>query len=396
MEFEQIVKRLEFLDKQQRELKGNLAALKESLESFEATVDAVSKQIKTISRQMTDIAPAAKRMDQFESILAKQRTDILKLIDENEKNRTKAEKDAAKRIQGEIGELNKAISQVKTSFNPSEINKQIRERADENTRAVNDIREIKSSVEEALRANEDVRHSIMANEETRKNDLKRISDIQGELTALRKRIDENRDKASIQGDSIRNVENRITELLASELERKQSQSAFLDQQRVAQVDRDRGWKEWQEKFIAFQKDAEAMDVQVQKLDETLRSAKKAQDTYMELNSKLERRINEVTEMQRLAEERLRQEWISFKADDQKRWTGYTLSSEEAFRDLRKEVRKSEEQTTAMSEIAQSLRDQVHQTTDVSEKQIQELMNILHEWMTSYQRIMGHGKKTVKK
>ncbi|MCK6583048.1 MAG: hypothetical protein L6Q49_08115, partial [Anaerolineales bacterium] len=69
---------------------------------------------------------------------------------------------------------------------------------------------------------------------------------------------------------------------------------------------------------------------------------------------------------------------------------------EAFRDLRKEVRKSEEQTTAMSEIAQSLRDQVHQTTDVSEKQIQELMNILHEWMTSYQRIMGHGKKTVKK
>lgn len=396
MEFEQIVKRLEFLDKQQRELKGNLAALKESLESFEATVDAVSKQIKTISRQMTDIAPAAKRMDQFESILAKQRTDILKLINENEKNRTKAEKDAAKRIQGEIGELNKTISQVKTSFNPSEINKQIRERADENTRAVNDIREIKASVEEALRANEDVRHSIMANEETRKNDLKRISDIQGELTALRKRIDENRDKASIQGDSIRNVENRITELLASELERKQSQSAFLDQQRVAQVDRDRGWKEWQEKFIAFQKDAEAMDVQVQKLDETLRSAKKAQDTYMELNSKLERRINEVTEMQRLAEERLRQEWISFKADDQKRWTGYTLSSEEAFRDLRKEVRKSEEQTTAMSEIAQSLRDQVHQTTDVSEKQIQELMNILHEWMTSYQRIMGHGKKTVKK
>ncbi|MBE7435124.1 MAG: hypothetical protein HS100_14515 [Anaerolineales bacterium] len=396
MEFEQIVKRLEFLDKQQRELKGNLAALKESLESFEATVDAVSKQIKTISRQMTDIAPAAKRMDQFESILAKQRADILKLIDENEKNRTKAEKDSAKRIQGEIGELNKAISQVKTSFNPSEINKQIRERADENTRAVNDIREIKASVEEALRANEDVRHSIMANEETRKNDLKRISDIQGELTALRKRIDENRDKASIQGDSIRNVENRITELLASELERKQSQSAFLDQQRVAQVDRDRGWKEWQEKFIAFQKDAEAMDVQVQKLDETLRSAKKAQDTYMELNSKLERRINEVTEMQRLAEERLRQEWISFKADDQKRWTGYTLSSEEAFRDLRKEVRKSEEQTTAMSEIAQSLRDQVHQTTDVSEKQMQELMNILHEWMTSYQRIMGHGKKTVKK
>jgi hypothetical protein len=251
-------------------------------------------------------------------------------------------------------------------------------------------------MDETQRSNEDMRHTLLANEEGRRNDLKRITDIQGELTALRKRIDENREKAAVQGDSIRNIESRLTELLTSELERKQAQAAFLEGQRVAQVDRDRGWKEWQEKFNAFQKDAEAMDLQVQKLDETLRGAKKAQETYVDLNARLERRINEVTEMQRLAEERLRQEWISFKADDQKRWTGYSLSSEEALRDLRKEVQKSGERTTAMSEIAQTLRDQAHQTADVSEKQMQEMMNILHEWMTSYQRIMGHGKKSVKK
>jgi hypothetical protein len=43
-----------------------------------------------------------------------------------------------------------------------------------------------------------------------------------------------------------------------------------------------------------------------------------------------------------------------------------------------------------------LQDQLHQTTDTSEKQLQELMNVVHEWMTSYQRIMGHGKKPAKK
>ena len=70
--------------------------------------------------------------------------------------------------------------------------------------------------------------------------------------------------------------------------------------------------------------------------------RRAQETYLELNTKLERRINEVTEMQRLAEDRLRQEWVSFKTDDQKRWTGYSLSSEESFRDIRKDVQKTEE------------------------------------------------------
>ena len=49
MEFEQIVKRLDFLDKQQRENKEALARLSERLNSFESSVNVVSKQIKTLS-----------------------------------------------------------------------------------------------------------------------------------------------------------------------------------------------------------------------------------------------------------------------------------------------------------------------------------------------------------
>ncbi|MCB9110917.1 MAG: hypothetical protein H6634_06685 [Anaerolineales bacterium] len=396
MEFEQIVKRLEFLDKQQRETKETLATLKEAIASFESSVNVVSKQIKTLSKQVADITPASKRVEQFESLITKQRTELVKMIEENEKKRVRDDKEAAKEIQSEVTELNKAITQVKNSFNPAEFKKQIKERADETQRALNNISDLKLNIDETKRSNEDVKHTLLANDEARKNDLKRIADIQGELTALRKRIDENREKATIQADTVRNIEGRITDLLSSELERKQAQSAFLDQQRVAQVDRERAWKDWQEKFSSFQKEAETLDEQIQKLDETLRNAKKAQDTYVELNTKLERRINEVTEMQRLAEERLRQEWISFKADDQKRWTGYSLSSEENFRDIRKEVQKYEEGISTLNEVTQVLQDQIHQTTDASEKQLQEMMNVVHEWMTSYQRIMGHGKKPTTK
>ena len=133
----------------------------------------------------------------------------------------------------------------------------------------------------------------------------------------------------------------------------------------------------------------------QAVDEALRGAKKAQETYLELNTKLERRINEVTEMQRLAEDRVRQEWVSFKADDQKRWTGYSLSADESFREIRKDLQKTESRMTSLNDATQVLQDQMHQTTDTTEKELQELMNLVHEWMTSYQRIMGHGKKTSK-
>ncbi|MBI5825703.1 MAG: hypothetical protein HZB18_16870 [Chloroflexi bacterium] len=395
MEFEQIVKRLDFLEKQQRENKETLGALSERLTSFEASVNVVSKQIKTISKQVTDIAPATKRVEQFETMLTRQRNDIVKLIEENEKTRTKAEKDTDKRVQAEFTEINKTLTQLKTATNLTEIKKQLKERSDEIQRVLNNVSDLKTRVEDAKRSNEDVQHALKASEETRKNDLKRVADVQGELTSLRKRLDENREKTTITADSIRNVENRFTELIASELERKQTQTAFIEQQAIAQIDRDRAWKEWKEKYEAFQKEAESLDTHVQKLDEALRGAKKAQETYLELNTKLERRISEVTEMQRLAEDRLRQEWVSFKADDQKRWTGYSLSSEEAFRDIRKEVQKYESRITTLNDAAQVLQDQMHQTADTTEKQLQEMINVVHEWMTSYQRIMGHGKKTKK-
>ena len=396
MDFEQIVKRLDFLEKQQRENKETLGVLSERMASFESSVVVVSKQIKTLTKQVEDITPATKRVEQFETLVTKQRNEFLKMIEEKDKAHTKAERDMVKASQTEFADLHKAIAQIKGAIDLTEIKRQINQRETEIQRVATNFDDMRVRIEEAKRANEDVQHALKASEEARKNDLKRVADVQGELTSIRKRIDENREKTTITADSVRNVENRFTDLVASELERKQAQTAFIEQQTIAQIDRDRAWKEWREKYEAFLKESDGLDVHIQKLDEALRGAKKAQETYLELNTKLERRISEVTEMQRLAEDRLRQEWISFKADDQKRWTGYSLSSEESFRDIRKEVQKYDARITPLNDITQVLQDQLHQTTNATEMQLQEMMNVVHEWMTSYQRIMGHGKKPTKK
>lgn len=393
MEFEEIVKRLEWLDTQLRQNKEMLASLDERLTSSDTTVNAVSKQIKSLNNQMSEIFPAAKRLEQFESLMAKQRADIIKLIEDNEKLRLRNEREAAKRIQAELDGLNKAFTQIRTTS--LDVKKQVDERTNQIQRMTDNLNDMKFRVEEVMHSNEDTLNSFKAMNETRKNDLKRIADIQGDITSLRKRVDESREKSAVNADGIRNLENRFADLLASESDRRQAQMTFLEQQALAQVERDRSWKEWKEKYDTFLKQASDLDSQVQTLQDTMRGAKKAQDTYLELNTKLERRINEVTEMQRLAEDRLRQEWISFKTDDQKRWTGYSLSSEESLRDIRKSVQKVEANLTNLSDVSQVLQDQMHQTTDTTEQQLQELMNIVHEWMTSYQRIMGHGKKSKK-
>lgn len=395
MEFEQIVKRLEWLDDEHRKDKAALSALEERIASLIGNISTLTKQVKDLSKKVSDIGPAAARLNQFDEILSKQRTDMNNALGELEKKHQRREKDRLKRHQDDLKEINNSLPKLDQSKDILELKKLIKQRADEDIKLNVAITEIKPKIEEATRKSEDVASSYKLLEESRRQDIKRVADIQGEITSVRKRVDEFRQKTELHGDSLRNIENRFSELISSESERKQAQAAFLEQQSLAQVDRDKAYKQWLDKVETFKQQTETLDAQTQTLDETVRAAKRAQESYIELNQKLERRINEITEMQRLGEERLRQEWVSFKADDQKRWTGYSLSSEESMRDLRKTVDKYEERITSIDDANQTIQDQLHQTTDATEQQLQELMNVAHQWLTAYERIMGHVRKAPK-
>ena len=394
MEFEQIIKKLEWLDEEHRKDKAIIKGLEERILTFEGDLDRLSEQNKDLGQQINEVTPLPPRVAQFEEIITKLRSESSKSLEELEKNFLAREKEAQKRLQDAVKEINSSLPKLNQSEEILELKKLIKERRDEDLRLNVLLTDLKSKVDDAVRKAEDSTQATQLVEDSRRQDVKRVADMQGEITALRKRLDDFRVKTETYSDSIRNIDNRFTELLASEKERKQAQIEFIDQQTMAQVERDRAYKDWQEKFEEFGKQASTLDNQTQVLDETLRAAKRAQETYLELNQKLERRINEVTEMQRLGEDRLRQERVTFKADDQKRWTGYNLSQEESIRDLRKSMTKLDERVTEIDDSAQTLQDQLHQTTDATEQQLQELMNILHEWLTAYERIMGHIRKTV--
>jgi chromosome segregation ATPase len=397
MEFEQLVKRLEWLDEEHRKTRTSLITLEERMTALEGNIDAVAKQIKPLNKQIADIASTAARLDQFDKIFAKQREDMNKAIEEVEKRYIKRETEVSKQHQEDFKPIHKALEELRTIIESElpPIKRDIKARILEENRLNGAIKELKPPIDDAVRIAQEAIRTQRVFDESRKTEAKRVADLQGEITAVRKRAEEAREKADLTADGFKNIDTRIKELQLSETERKASQVAFIEQQTVAQIDRERTYKEWKDKFDTVKQQAQTLDAQILNLEETLRTAKRAQDTYNELNTKLERRINEMTEMQRLAEDRLRQEWVTFKADDQKRWTGYTLSQDEGTKDVRRLVQKLEERISPFDDSIQTLQDKINQITESTEQQLQELMNVAHEWLSAYERIMGHGKTTKK-
>jgi DNA repair exonuclease SbcCD ATPase subunit len=396
MEFDQIVKRLDWLDAEERKTKSSITGMEDRLASMERSINVVVEQVKELGKNIAEVASSAARLNQFNELLAKQREDFNRLFEEADDKHQARHAEVVKRHSEEIRPLKDEIDALRLGFDVSPLKRELKARATDQARLFEEISQMKPRFGEIMKAHEEVRSAQVVLVENRRQDIKRVADLQGELTALRKRIEESREKAQLNVDALRNMDNRIHELLALEKERKAAQTAFIEQQSLAQMDRERSIKEWRDKYEEFKQQGQSLDTQILQLDEMLRSAKKAQETYADLNVKLERRISEVSEMQRLSEDRVRQEWVTFKADDQKRWTGYSLAQEEGMRDLRKDMDRLEERMTSLDDAAQVVQDQLQQTAGVTEQQLQEFMNVAHQWLTNYERIMGHAKKATKK
>jgi chromosome segregation ATPase len=124
------------------------------------------------------------------------------------------------------------------------------------------------------------------------------------------------------------------------------------------------------------------------LEATHRAIKRTQQTVDELAQKVDRRINEITEIQRLSEERFRQEWVTFKADDQKRWTNYTLTLEEQRNEAARQYEKLGERVTQLEDSTQEIQDLLHQINEQTEKRLQSLLSVVHNWVSSYDGNLG--------
>jgi len=90
-------------------------------------------------------------------------------------------------------------------------------------------------------------------------------------------------------------------------------------------------------------------------------------------------------MQRLADERFRQEWTSFKADDQKRWTNYTLNQDEIRRESTRQFEKLVERVVTLEGLSHELSDTLTLSRTQTHDRLQSLLTDVHAWLEEHQQ-----------
>jgi DNA repair exonuclease SbcCD ATPase subunit len=392
MDLEQLQKRIQWIEEDRRKEKDAIALLESRLLAFEGSISAVSQQIKDLSGEVTRLSAIVTRMDQYDQTLLQLRIEAKRQVEELDKEikQRLEETDKVRRV--EVKALDSSLADVRKELELiPKLEKGIQTRVDEENRLRRSIEELKEHIEAVRLEEEEYTRTYRLLEDGRRQDAKRIVDLQGEVAALRKRGDDLRGQSELVNTSLKKVETRLNELSSVEAERRDAMVSFLDKQALTQVERERVWKEWQTRFETIEKQSSDVEGQLLSLDTTHRETKRAQVALDDLAQRVERRISEISEIQRLSEDRFRQEWVTFKADDQKRWTNYTLTQEEQRNETIRRFERLAEQATHLEDELQDVKDVLEQANELAEKRLQSLLAIAHEWVSAYERSIGRSQ-----
>ncbi|MEJ2606882.1 MAG: hypothetical protein P8Z41_09430 [Anaerolineales bacterium] len=216
-------------------------------------------------------------------------------------------------------------------------------------------------------------------EEGRKQDAKRIADVQSEISNVRKGSHEIRGEFDSILDRVRRIEVQISELKASEDEQQEAQKIWAEQQNLKQAEFERVWKEKEKKFDEYIKRGGELDERLLAFEVAYQNLKQVKDDLDKALDRLERRINEVTEMHRINTDRSKQEWSAFQADDQKRWNTYKLTADEQWREHSRLHDKITAQLDLLEENSTEALRLLNMMRENDLERLTHMMTMLREW-----------------
>lgn len=381
---EQLEKRIEWLDGERRNDKTNLASLQNRLTILEGENLNLRKQIKElevlINRNTNQISSMDKydnRIDRLNIDLSKQIREVNERADNNlteAQKRNKIEIDSTKKTIAELYPLTEMFDPIRADISSLKM---------EDTRLARLNEELKVKILEVGRFDEDYRRSLHLLEEGRRQEAKRLTDLQGEVASVRKRLEETRARFDSFTDSFRTFDTRIAELQSNEKDRRESQSQFIDRVNNSLVEKDKIFVNWEKRFAEIDQFNANLGTQIETLENIRLSVSKAIQSAEDVTQRFERRINEITELQRLNDDRYRQEWNTFKSDDVKRWTNYMLAQEEQNRETTQQYAEFDRQLQEVDDLTAMLRDQLD---NLSRETVRHVQTILVAFQESIQNV----------
>ncbi len=359
MEINQIASMIEWLDEERRRDKALIATLEERVAQQSNSVDSMQRRVDTVETDQTLIKQEALPAKREHDIIDQVRHDMEQMLENAEARRLTAEREAERRLELQRENIQRAVAEL--SEKADRLERQLANISDiqtEGDRLANAMRLINQEVDDLTKKLEGPDRRLSFLEEQRRTDARRLAEIESEMPEVKKSVDNQLPKLALLEELAVRNERRIQDFNNADRERRDQIQQFIDQQQLMVQQRDQQLADLTKRFGVHDEELQKNIERFEVWAGAYREMKRIVDDFNRIGDRLERRIGEASEMQRLSEERFREEWNDWRDEDQKRWKQLTLSSDEVWRNHDREFANFIRRIDSLEETIPSLRGNI--------------------------------------
>lgn len=328
MEITQLEQLVRWLDEERKKDKTLVLALQERLEQQNLVIEAQAKELETLRQEIVVLRTDVRRTDEYPGMVEKSHRDLTGMVEElrEQVRRERAESDRLRRMEQEA--ISSQVAELDKKIRPFfRYEEQLKAREAGEQRLQTQLQQLSGALADLTKRTEDRLQLIVYLDEQRRADARRLAALEGELPPLRKTVDELNVKLVRLEDAIRKLPGRVEEAIQIA----KSYDPKIEELRVSDFQREQRIKQYFDQAERVNAELVRLVEQTQKYALLYNQNKQALEALEAFQARLDKRQSESTEMQRLAEERLKRQWEEWQAAFARDWQKRLVTEEDRWR-----------------------------------------------------------------
>jgi hypothetical protein len=396
MDLTQLAQMVTWLDEEHRRDRAEIARLQQRIEAQSADIIEQARRIQELEGRLAGTQAQLTRFNQVEQSIANTKSELVGLVERAYEERVAGQRELERARMSDREMLSREVSEVRRELpRIARLEESIQVRVVEDERLSELIMGVRNQIGGLAKEIEERTRQIPFLVEQRTSDTKRIAQLQQETVELFKRTEATAGRIPLLDELIRKTGLEIEKLPPQVEQLREEQVKFMERTRVMVVEREQVLTRWQEVIEEQKTLVQQSHERVQNFAQQIEVARRAVNEMQEFKDLILREQGQVTELQRLAEERIRREMDEFREDYEKKRRKIELRQEHLWSEQDKYNREVVERFPPLQhdiKIIESLVDQVWKAQEAYGNYV---LTMANSWLEGMQRTVRERDEKVR-
>jgi hypothetical protein len=320
MDTTQLAQMVTWLDEQHRRDRTEITKLQQRIEAQTNETQEQARRIQELEARITSAQTQLGRFEQIEQALQNLKNEVTLMVNAQGEEVTKVQREVERARMTDRESFSRSISEIRkelSRFRAIEEDMAVRKAEDQRMGEMlinlrQELSEVDKSIDERTRG-------LPYLLEQRDHNNKRIAQLQQENVELFKRVEGMSSKQQMLDHKQQKAETLLNALPSIVDDMKRGQEQFVESLKLADADRQRQMRDWRQTFDEQQAAMEEHSSRLKVFAGVYEETKRTLAGVEKFQQRLQQEQNQVSELQRLAEQHQKKEIETFLADNEKRW-----------------------------------------------------------------------------